>query len=214
MTTKRVAICKSGYGQCIVLCLIIVPPKCYYPLAKYYFFFTFCIYWMINHFILFILDIVEEKESQGQDVKAHLHYSHHDFTTTDLSKIPQTKSASLQNTALITGAKTFLPALRRRFTEKRHLVMHLQIHTGENPYICWHCGKCYTHSGNLSKHLQIHSGEKPFMCAQCGKSFIDKGDLNKHIQIHTGEKPFTCSQCGRKFTLKGNLTVHLRIHTE
>ncbi|XP_044155356.1 uncharacterized protein LOC122941922 [Bufo gargarizans] len=99
------------------------------------------------------------------------------------------------------------------FVQESDLIKHQRFHRDAKPYLCLECGKCFIQKSGLIKHQRNHTGERPFSCSECGKHFSVKSVLVKHERIHTGEKPFSCSECGKCFSVKSDLARHQRIHT-
>ncbi|XP_053567261.1 gastrula zinc finger protein XlCGF8.2DB isoform X1 [Bombina bombina] len=153
---------------------------------------------------------------QSADASLHLQNqrSHVGNLCSDCGKCFLKKSHLLKHLKIHRGENPFsCPICGKFFNHKRNLVAHQKIHTGEKGFSCSNCGKCFNQKSNLITHQKIHTGEKGFLCSDCGKCFNQKTHLLSHQKIHIGEKGFLCSDCGKCFTHKSNLIRHQKIHT-
>ena len=110
------------------------------------------------------------------------------------------------------------------FSSKEEIMLHMQCHNIERPYICTDCDKRYAYKNALKRHKAIHTKETLFSdsenghqsqyeCKNCGLKFRFANALVQHAnRIHNNKKPFACSICNSCFLKKYHLDRHVKIH--
>ena len=74
----------------------------------------------------------------------------------------------------------------KTFTQSSSCRTHMVIHYPNKPFKCDYpdCRFECNYKGNLVAHKRKHTGEKPYKCEECGKCFSQYAGLYSHKKLH------------------------------
>lgn len=133
------------------------------------------------------------------------------FACKDCDKILNSPSALVMHAKTHSVKTVFCPEPGCKFScyLQSQLRQHIRKHSGEKPFQCAKCGRCFARSNDMKNHvLNVHEGIRPFKCSSCPKEFALIGNLKIHKITHTNERPYLCAQCGKCFNQSSTLRKH------
>ncbi|XP_016349524.1 LOW QUALITY PROTEIN: zinc finger and BTB domain-containing protein 6-like [Sinocyclocheilus anshuiensis] len=80
------------------------------------------------------------------------------------------------------------PCCGKHFSHFNIFNRHMIVHCGVSKHHCCPlCHKTFTQKSTLCDHMNVHSGERPYVCAYCHVSFAHKSALRSHLMEQHGK---------------------------
>jgi len=67
---------------------------------------------------------------------------------------------------------------------KTRVKLHMSRVHVEKRFCCEFCGKAFKMKKHLVVHIRVHTNERPFKCKYCDLAFKQWGDRTKHEALH------------------------------
>ncbi|KAL4706832.1 hypothetical protein ACJJTC_010066 [Scirpophaga incertulas] len=102
----------------------------------------------------------------------------------------------------------------KRFSSLDAYKSHVSLaHIGSRVFQCKICFKKFSRKRELDRHSNVHSNMQSFECSECDKTFNRKDKLDKHEQTHEClVVNMPCIECGATFEKKADLVAHIKSH--
>lgn len=102
------------------------------------------------------------------------------------------------------------PECEREFLDPRVMRVHRRSHIelNEKSHMCNECNRRFSCKKLLNDHMNVHQGKRPHKCTLCPKDFASKYTLSAHMKTHADRtREFNCSTCDMSFFTQANLTA-------
>ena len=127
-----------------------------------------------------------------------------------INQIASGEVTKVENNGSNSNSSVICQLCNKSYSNKAHLMRHMQSHTNLRPYKCDLCHLAFRNTSRLKRHKETHSGVKPYKCPLCEAKVSRKEHLKRHMIIHTDSRPFKCSLCPFSAKRIDSIKHHIR----